>query len=76
MTSLKYKTEIINQIDRLNTEQRKEVLSFVQLISTKKPTGVPGNQLLRASGTIGQDDLHMMSKAIKDGCEKVNLNEW
>jgi len=76
MTNIEYRKEIINQIDRLNTEQQREVLNFVRFISTKCPIGVAGNKLLYASGTIEQDDLQIMSRAIEEECEQVNLDEW
>lgn len=38
--------------------------------------GVLGSQLLRFAGTIPQDDLNLMSKAINSGCEQVDSNEW
>lgn len=43
-------------------------------LSTVK--GVPGKQLLRFAGSIPKEDLQLMSEAIKQDCEKVDVNEW
>jgi hypothetical protein len=40
------------------------------------PQGIEGKSLLRFEGTISVDDLQLMSKAIEDGCEKVDIGEW
>jgi hypothetical protein len=32
--------------------------------------------LLKFSGAIGQADLQAMTKAIEEGCERINRSEW
>ena len=38
--------------------------------------GVAGKQLLRFAGTIGEDDLQVMSQSVDEACEKIDLDEW
>jgi hypothetical protein len=68
-----FKNEIINQLEKLNTEQQKKVLDFVKALSNKK---VSGKELLKFSGTIEKNDLDLMSKAIEEDCENINIDEW
>jgi hypothetical protein len=37
---------------------------------------VPGKDLLRFAGAIEAEDLIAIERAIHEGCEKVNLDEW
>jgi hypothetical protein len=39
-------------------------------------TGVPGRHLLQFAGTIDSADLDLMSQAIEEGCEQIDLDEW
>ena len=38
--------------------------------------GALGQNLLRFAGTIDHEDLMIIEQTIKEGCEKVNLDEW
>jgi hypothetical protein len=73
MTNTFIKDNIIAQIDRLPYDLQLRVLDFAK---TLVPKGVEGKSLLRFEGTISVDDLQLMSKAIEDGCEKVDIGEW
>ena len=52
----------------------KEGDSYHEEYDDKK--GVPGYKLLRFADTIDREDLMTIEQAIKEGCEKVNLDEW
>ncbi len=68
--------EILEQIKELGPEEQRQILDFVRALNISKPKGVPGKALLRFAGSIAAEDLQYMAKAIDDGCEKVNPNEW
>jgi hypothetical protein len=68
--------EVVAQLEKLPQEQQQRVLEFAQTLNQSKPSGVPGRKLLRFAGTIPPDDLRAMSEAIKEGCERVDANEW
>ncbi|MBI3014458.1 MAG: hypothetical protein HYY65_05225 [Candidatus Tectomicrobia bacterium] len=70
------KKEILDQLDRLASEQQKQVLDFARSLTTPLPPGKPGKELLPFAGAIDADDLRTMMQAIEEGCEKVNLSEW
>ena len=77
MITTAFKSKIITQLDKLRPDQQKKVLIFVQSLSEEEPPGgVAGEKLLPYAGCIDADDLEIMAKAIEEGCEKVDLNEW
>ncbi len=73
MTSESIKDNLIAQIDKLPHDLQLRVLDFVKALT---PKGVEGKTLLRFEGSIHADDLQSMSKAIEEGCEKVDISEW
>ncbi len=76
MTNPSFEQEISFHLHKLSPEQQMKVLAFIRALAEEKPSGVPGSELLRFAGTIDQDGLSEMEKAIAEGCEQVNLNDW
>lgn len=73
MTITPIKDDLLAQLDKLPYDLRLRVLDFVKALI---PKGVKGESLLRYKGAIPADDLKLMSKAIEEGCEKVDISEW
>ena len=73
MTTQSVKDNLITQIDKLPHDLQVRVLDIIKALTSK---GVEGKSLLRFEGSISEDDLQLMSKAIEEGCEKVDINEW
>jgi hypothetical protein len=73
MATESIKDNLIDQIDKLPHDLQLRVLDFVKALT---PKGVEGKSLLRFEGSIRADDLQLMSKAIEEGCEKVDISEW
>ncbi len=61
--------EILQQLDELPLEQQRQVLDFARALARRRPTGVPGSELLRFAGTIEHTDLQLMAEAIETGCK-------
>ena len=76
MRSTTVEKDIHEQLGRLAIEQQRQVLEFVCALATTRVRGVPGKDLLRFEGTINHEDLITMEHTIKEGREKVNLDEW
>lgn len=70
------KQEILRQLDHLPVELQRRVLDFAQALAVSSPQGVPGKELLRFAGILSKDEAKVWIKAIKAGCERVDLNEW
>jgi hypothetical protein len=76
MKNLLLKEEIIHHIDRLPSEQQRQVLNFARVLEMARPRGRKGKSLLMFSGAIPAVDLQAMADNIEAGCEKVDANEW
>jgi len=70
------KIKVIEQLETLPENLQREVLAFVEALQKVVRRGVPGRQLLEFASAIPLDDVELMRKAIEDGCEQVDLNEW
>jgi len=73
MTNTSIKDALVAQIDRLPYDLQLRVLDFAKALI---PKGVQGKSLLRYEGTIPADDLQLISKAIEENCERVDVSEW
>ncbi|MDJ0591953.1 MAG: hypothetical protein QNJ72_18505 [Pleurocapsa sp. MO_226.B13] len=55
------------------------IVTFLDAKS-QKPTqeinGTSGQNLLRFAGTVSSEDLQLMSAAIEEHCEQIDLNKW
>jgi hypothetical protein len=69
---------ILDQLDRLTTEQQEQVLDFAAHLPSSLPPGTPGEVLLARMGTFEFEpgDLDEIAQAIEEGCEKIDWNEW
>lgn len=67
------KDNLIAQVENLPSDLQRCVLDFAKSLL---PKGVEGKSLLRFEGAIPADDLQLMSKAIEEGCEKVDISGW
>jgi hypothetical protein len=68
------KDEVIQQMDRLDAPQQRQVLDFARGL-TAAPA-VQGQDLLRFAGSLSPADLAEIAEAIKEGCETVEPNAW
>ncbi len=76
MISSPLKKEILDKLDLLAIEGQRRVLDFTRALTETKTVGIPGRDLLQFAGTIEKTELESMKRAIEDGCERVDLNEW
>jgi hypothetical protein len=68
--------QVVEQLRSMPQPLQWEVLEFARTLISSKVQGVSGQQLLRFAGTIPINDLQLMQEAIKQDCERVDLNEW
>jgi len=64
------KNQIIEQVDRLDDSRQQQVLDFARRLTP--PAGTPGRDLLQFAGCIDLADLEAISRAVEEGCEKVD----
>jgi hypothetical protein len=68
--------EVIKQLEIMPQHLQQRVLEFIQALVKAEVRGTPGQQLLRFAGSISPDDLQLMCEAIKQDCERVDVDEW
>ena len=76
MIDIALQNELLKQIDELPSDLQKQVLLFAKNLKSSAPCGTPGSELLRFSGTISDEDAQEMMKAIEEGCEQIDYDEW
>ena len=68
--------ELSTYLGQMPVERQRQVLDFARNLATPQIQGVRGTALLRFAGAIDESDLDAMSKAIEDGCERIDSDEW
>ena len=68
--------KVVAQMKNLPQELQWRVWEYTRALTLTTPQGVSGGQLLRFAGLIPHEDVMTMKKAIEDGCEQVDGNEW
>ena len=67
--------QILQQVASLPPEQQERVLAFAKSLSPVSG-GLSGKELLKFKGRIEKADLQVMTKAIEEGCERIDRSEW
>ena len=79
MVGLSLEKEIIEQIERLDQEQKRKVLDFVRdLAQPGRLRGTPAEEFF-ASATEAKFDsvsLQEIQQAIEEDCERIDLDGW
>ena len=68
--------ELRDCFSTLTPAQKRQVLAYARSLSGKPRRGVPGRALLHLAGSIPEDDIERMSKAIEEAFERVDPNAW
>ncbi len=76
MATLAIKNELLYQVKRLPVDMQLQVLQFARALEISTHVPSSGSSMLSFAGTIPQADLDVMAKAIHDGCERVDADEW
>ena len=75
MTTQAVNVKISDELADLSPEQQREVLAFARFLKSQ-PKGVKGASLLSFAGSIPAADLTQMQQAIREGCERIDPDEW
>lgn len=69
--------ELHAELLTLPVSKQREVLEFARFLNTtRRPVGVPGASLFPVIGDFDPAELTEMEKAIEEGCERIDINEW
>ena len=75
MSDSTIKQAIIEQLDHMPYEVQHKVLDYARSLVPYQPKGTSGKLLLRFSGNIKPEDIIIMTQAIKEGCEHVDMRK-
>ena len=64
--------EIEQAIMSLKTDEVDQLAKWLADFRTK----AHGGSILDLAGTISLDDLKLMSAAIEEGCERIDMSDW
>ena len=75
--AISVKEQIVKQLDTLTPEQQRALLDYAQVLQTH-PQGTPGDVLLEHINDFDFEpgDIEEMMRAIEEGCERINWDEW
>ena len=76
MNSVSIEKKIMTFVQDLSYKSRQQVLAYVRELKMSQSNSVSGKELLKFAGTINKADLITMSKAIEEGCERIDSDEW
>ena len=68
--------KLLHQLAQLSADKQQQVLAFAEALASQAPIGIPGKALLRFAGSINAEDIAIMKRAIHEGCEQIDRNEW
>ncbi len=72
------KQALLEEIDRLTTEQQARVLEYTRSLQQPLPSATSGEDLIALIRELNFDpaDLAAMETAIAEGCGKIDWDEW
>ena len=76
MRNTSIEKQILDRLQNLEESQQLQVLNFATFLTTNNNIGVPGKSLLNFAGSIPEEDIELMSRAIDEECRKIDLDEW
>jgi hypothetical protein len=70
--------QVAEQMLALPSYMQRQVLDYVLFLKQKRREGTPGGIGLRSAkeNRISHEDSELIAKAIEEGCERIDLNEW
>lgn len=67
---------IASRVELLPEDLQERVLRFVASLSASRTAGESGSALRQFSFSIDPTSARQMTKAIEEGCERVDASEW
>ncbi len=71
MTRLEIAQRIQQSLAMLNKEQQLSLLEYIETLISKAKNKNTTNPLLQFAGSIPNEDIALMQKAIEEGCESI-----
>lgn len=69
-------TEILEEVHRLGSEDRRRVLEYARSLGRLPAKGTSAQTLLAHAGVISESDAFEIAEAIEEGCERIDRDGW
>ncbi len=70
------KERILKDLDQLSLEQQRRAADLAHGLVSPLPKGATVADLLQVAGTLDRLSAQEMLRAIEEGCERVDPDEW
>ena len=67
-------TEILKNLNFLGHGEQNKVLKYIKTLVAKKEEKKA--DYMKYFGSINEEDITLMEKAIEEDCERIDYNEW
>ena len=68
--------KITTIVGSLSIEEQRQLLNYIKTMKPKSVKKRKVNPFAEFGGTISNEDLNLMEKAIEEGCENIDNSEW
>jgi hypothetical protein len=76
MIDLTIQNQLLQQVDQLTLEEQHRVLDFANSLSKMHPPTSRPKHFMELFGTLDPQSAEEMSRAIEEGCERIDPNDW
>jgi hypothetical protein len=76
MASRSVRDRVLEELERLGPEDRERILDFARHLGSAPARGTRGTDLLRFAGAVSSEAAEEMTRAIEEGCERIDVSEW
>jgi len=70
------KQQILEDLGQLSPARQQRAAELVHGLVSAQARGTAGRELLRFAGTLDDQSARQMTKAIEEGCERVDIDGW
>lgn len=67
---------LLKEVEQLAPPLQQKVVDYAHALVQPRPRGTPGKELLEFAGILSPKEAKEMMDAIKEGCERIDPNEW
>lgn len=75
MIDAETESELLKYLEQLSPAKQLQVLQFARSLGEPRQ-GASGRDLLELCGTLSPEAAEEMTRAIEEGCEQIDLDDW
>ncbi len=75
MIDTEVQSQLVEQLEKLPLSKQQRVLDYARSLA-EPLRGSPGKDFLELCGTLSPEAAEEMTRAIEEGCEQIDLDDW